>query len=62
MKERERETEGRCGEEGQRKRYTRVPGIPRTTSWAGSEVEEEEGGRRLEPAINRLNLPLDSPF
>lgn len=29
-----------------------------TTSWAGSEVEGE--GRRLEPAINRLNLPLDS--
>lgn len=48
----------RGGEEGQRKRYTCTRDT--TTSWAGSEVEGE--GRRLEPAINRLNLPLDSPF
>lgn len=54
-------TKGREAVKRGRERDTRVPGIPRTTtSWAGSEGEGE--GRRLEPAINRLNLPLDSPF
>lgn len=48
------------GEEGQRKRYTCTRDT--TYYYLGERRGGGREGRRLEPAINRLNLPLDSPF